>query len=481
MNIWIIIILIICIPIYAISIYGVYDSYKTTKKRGRNSDLSWDTILMIIISPLYLLWIPIALLWEFSYDYFQRVKEHGGFKEYKEWKKQEEIEREKRIIESQKKQEEYERVKVAYMNGEIKREDLPRVEDGKNTFEFKDEMGLAVDYYSNVREIVYVENGYSESLNRFFLEHRDLRLYNMYKFVYFPNFCDDLQNDGMLQYLYPELSDGKKPSVDLKSDYPLSFLWHPEEAANIKHGMMFFIGNKDNHGSKYIKGHYYPLEEGSDDSIIAQLDAIVKQVHSDYSEGGLYCKEERPKIEEGSSDGFADELFSWELYDDEVAIIIEDVRKKIKRLKEKGLAENLLMRIIKERPKLSRLVITKEMRIILPDYLNMEIEMQPINKAVYLLFLKHQEGIVFKCLPDYRQELADIYQKIKPLGLNERAIQSIEDVTNPCLNSINEKCARIRGAFISKFDEQLAENYYITGERGEAKKITLPRDLVVWE
>lgn len=75
-----------------------------------------------------------------------------------------------------KKREMYERVKAAYMNGEIKREDLPRVEDGKVTFEFKEEMGLAVDYYSKVREIVYIENGYCESLNRFFTEHRDLRL-----------------------------------------------------------------------------------------------------------------------------------------------------------------------------------------------------------------------------------------------------------------------------------------------------------------
>jgi hypothetical protein len=107
--------------------------------------------------------------------------------------------------------------------------------------------------------------------------------------------------------------------------------------------------------------------------------------------------------------------------------------------------------------------------------------MEPIVKSVYLLFLKHPEGIIFKHLPDYRKELAEIYQRIRPLGLNERAIQSIEDVTNPCLNSINEKCARIRGAFISQFDESIAKNYFVTGNRGEAKKISLPRDLVVWE
>ena len=84
-------------------------------------------------------------------------------------------------------------------------------------------------------------------------------------------------------------------------------------------------------------------------------------------------------------------------------------------------------------------------------------------------------------MPDYRNELANIYEKIKPSGLNEKAIRSIEDVTNPSLNSINEKCARIRGAFISMFDESLAKHYYIMGERGEAKKIKLSNDMVVWE
>ena len=104
-----------------------------------------------------------------------------------------------------------------------------------------------------------------------------------------------------------------------------------------------------------------------------------------------------------------------------------------------------------------------------------------IVKAVYLLFLKHPEGIVFKDLPDYRKELTEIYVKLKPYGLSDRVVQSIEDVTNPLLNSINEKCARIRGAFVGLFDDHMARHYYIDGLRGEAKKISLPRDLVVWE
>ena len=147
--------------------------------------------------------------------------------------------------------------------------------------------------------------------------------------------------------------------------------------------------------------------------------------------------------------------------------------KTIKRL---GFHEEKL----KNQIKLSGLKITRDYAIMLSEY-NKEVKMEPIVKAVYLLYLNHPEGIAFKCLPDYRKELADIYQKIKPLGLTERAIRSIEDVTNPLLNSINEKCSRIRAMFQAEVDASLLDQYIITGKSGEAKKISLPRDLVVWE
>ena len=130
--------------------------------------------------------------------------------------------------------------------------------------------------------------------------------------------------------------------------------------------------------------------------------------------------------------------------------------------------------------KMSRLTIAKDCTILLTDY-QKEVKMEPIVKAVYLLFLKHPEGIAFKYLSDYRKELADIYQKIKPFGLTERAIRSIEDVTNPLLNSINEKCSRVKAAFQSEVVPTLLEQYIIIGKSGETKKITLPRDLVTWE
>jgi hypothetical protein len=160
--------------------------------------------------------------------------------------------------------------------------------------------------------------------------------------------------------------------------------------------------------------------------------------------------------------------------------LVKEVKERVQKLKEYGMNEQEITSLIHTDQPVLTLTVSKNYRIFLGDN-RIEVHMEPLVKAVYLLFLNHPEGILFKHLPDYRKELTEIYVKLKPYGLSDRAIQSIEDVTNPCLNSINEKCARIRGAFVSQFDDHMARNYYIDGLRGEAKKIALPRDLVIWE
>ena len=162
------------------------------------------------------------------------------------------------------------------------------------------------------------------------------------------------------------------------------------------------------------------------------------------------------------------------------SVLLDEVRERLQILRQSGMSETTIVSLLQVEQPIRKLIITKDYRILIGEK-RLEIHMEPLVKAVYLLFLNHPDGILFKHLPDYRKELTEIYVKLKPYGLSDRVVQSIEDVTNPLLNSINEKCARIRGAFVGQFDNHLAKHYYIDGNRGEAKKIALPRDLVVWE
>ena len=160
--------------------------------------------------------------------------------------------------------------------------------------------------------------------------------------------------------------------------------------------------------------------------------------------------------------------------------LVEEVKNKVRMLKDLGLSDSDIPHLLRPEQPLHKLKVDRNYRIFLGDS-RKEVCMEPLVKAVYLLFLKHPEGIIFKTLPDYKKELTDLYGKVRPWGLTDRTLQSIEDVTNPLLNSINEKCARIKKVFLGLMDSSMAEQYYIKGTRGEPKMITLPRDLVTWE
>jgi hypothetical protein len=142
--------------------------------------------------------------------------------------------------------------------------------------------------------------------------------------------------------------------------------------------------------------------------------------------------------------------------------------------------EIALQRLFKPTTQLSRIRVHYG-RIYLTDYNNMEIKMHPLSKAIYLLFLRHPEGIQFSYLPEYRRELLQMYELISGRDNREDIRRSIDDVTDPTRNSINEKCSRIKQAFLREFDDSIARNYYITGGRGEAKKIVLPQEMVIWD
>jgi hypothetical protein len=124
---------------------------------------------------------------------------------------------------------------------------------------------------------------------------------------------------------------------------------------------------------------------------------------------------------------------------------------------------------------------------------NREIELQPVHKAVYLLFLAHPEGIEFKRLGDYREELTRYYMQTAKLLDKEKIIDGVNHLVNPLDNAINEKCSRIKKVFLEMMDEYMGSYYIISGHTQKhiagssriwyerLKVIILPRELVVSE
>ena len=158
----------------------------------------------------------------------------------------------------------------------------------------------------------------------------------------------------------------------------------------------------------------------------------------------------------------------------------EEVREAIKRLLLKGFSASVIRSWLDEDIKLSRLRITRQYNILLVDY-DKEVKMGPLPKTIFLFFLRHPEGVMFSHLMDHREELLNIYSHVCKNDNPEKMHDSIDRLVNPFDNSINEKCAAVKKAFMLLIADDLAANYYISGAQGEKKGIPLDRRLVEWE
>ena len=171
--------------------------------------------------------------------------------------------------------------------------------------------------------------------------------------------------------------------------------------------------------------------------------------------------------------------------DSDIMNIVDELKEKIAKLQESGVSDFFIRQlVIQETPnafKVSRLRVTKNYEVILTDYDDMVVEMTPLAKTVFIFFLKHPEGIFFKEISNYKAEINKIYNQITGRTDADKIEKTINDLVDPMKNRLNENCTRIREAFVSKMEENLAQNYYVHGPWREKKKIDLPRHMVTWD
>ena len=353
-------------------------------------------------------------------------------------------------------------------------------------------------------QIIFIEGQHDEEVNRHIRQNfhtiRETFAKQHFDFCYIPFLKYDLTHGERLHYTAPYAKSARDVDFMVNDNFILDYMIHPESREMIPPSLPFYHpacwNSKYSEAEEQFRGIQITTEsfEG-DESLSKVLEDIISFInernqslsqidfHIDIDpEMANFAKEE-------DSDGILyrcgdDWLYDADdAFDEESKRLIDEIKERVEKLKVKGIESPIIEAIFRDQErKLSQLHITKDFRIYLGDYFGMEITMTPLPKAVFLLFLKHPEGIMFSYLPDFREELMDIYRKLKGPFFNEAsARQSIEDVTDPLSNSINEKCSRIREAFIGKFDDSLARYYYVDGKRGEPKKIALPRTLVRWD
>ncbi len=346
----------------------------------------------------------------------------------------------------------------------------------------------------DAKQIIFIQGNEDDVIYHFVeLYYNSIHRYfesKGYDFCYIPYLKRELNESEVLHYNAPYAKSGHLKFMT-DDNFILNYMAHPENRTNISPSLLYYIPNYRNESypeaDVLFRGITLTSDSfAGDNELKGILNDIIQDINKQTEPPIRFSKVSRQKIAEERSCFCEEEdpsniILADDTFDYESKLLLKEIEDRIEKLKKKGISTYIIKQLaFNSNERLSRIRISKRNEILLLDYF-MEIKMTPLPLAVFLLFLNHPEGIYFKDLPDYREELMEIYKKIKgPFFNYESAKKSIDDVTNPLSNSINEKCSRIREAFVSQFDDHLARFYYIVGQRGELKKITLPRNLVEW-
>lgn len=133
------------------------------------------------------------------------------------------------------------------------------------------------------------------------------------------------------------------------------------------------------------------------------------------------------------------------------------------------MAELLRGKVVVGQP--GRVLVNGDLRIVLPEYDEMEILMPAMCRTLYILFMKRRwegrGGIVLKNIGDCRDEILDIYGMVKPGANEQRVLQSVDNLCNPCSDSLHQMISRINRCVRNVItDNELVKQYIITGNKG---------------
>lgn len=109
------------------------------------------------------------------------------------------------------------------------------------------------------------------------------------------------------------------------------------------------------------------------------------------------------------------------------------------------------------------------------------LNLRPLVKTLFILFLRHPEGILLKHRDNYRTELEEIYSTINPNTFMENVKARVARLVDLEDNSFSEKASVLNARLEELLPEGIAGDYQIQGYNGCPRKIRLNPLLVHWE
>lgn len=117
--------------------------------------------------------------------------------------------------------------------------------------------------------------------------------------------------------------------------------------------------------------------------------------------------------------------------------------------------------------------VNGKLRVCLPGLLAEPLGLNPLQTTVYLLFLRHPEGIVLSYISDYTAELCEIYGVIRSNTQHEQVENTINNLCDPLNGTLHQQLSRIKRCLVNVLkNRRIAEVYAIQGRHGRPYGVT---------
>lgn len=379
------------------------------------------------------------------------------------------------------------------------------------------------------RQVIFVENLHDERINMIIKGNYDQIKWIFGRasldFIYLPMFFNDEETREKVLYYAPYLTSEIIEKAELRSSYLLGYMSHQENKEKIVPSLLYSPKKDDEEW--IFQGQTIDIDGDELSLVIQWFEDAAAEIEEKLSEeeshrvrlhvrldeeddGVLYRSdedwdEEESKVEYSSIPDLGAKAKRWaksskesefeegdvesdkkyapstldEIREEGIDEAMVDFKNNAKTLRMGGVSLAALIEILIKDEPISRLRITDDLRIILPDYNNIEVKMTAQHKAVYLLFLYYTDGIVLQRLEEHHKQLLNYYRQTSKKELTPKMIDGIKKL-EAYGNAINPVLSRIKEAFEDAFDEHLAKNYIIVGRPGEPYRIPLNPDLIIW-
>ena len=175
---------------------------------------------------------------------------------------------------------------------------------------------------------------------------------------------------------------------------------------------------------------------------------------------------------------------AYKILDPESARMKTQMEILARALKKRGVKRSELEDIfhIWDEPK--ELVVNMDGNLVIPNYANLLIKLNPLPKSLYLFLLQHPEGIEPDALVGYRKELLRIYRHFTIFGEDKDIENSIDNLLSEDKRALYSHISKLNSKIEEKLASPRSKPYKIQFRRKPAPGryiIDVPFDNIRWE